>query len=369
MKKIIILALITIVAAPCFSVDYKPEGKEEFCFIPYFYDISNHFAGYSAYIEDSFLYNDFYEDIDSAIKARHVGYGRQYSTKSGLWYWDYVLTKGYFDHQIFADSNGQAINDNKYEYYSVILENGASYVYKCIKGDKYTPAGLGSFVIRPIGEYKPVLEKAPFVPGSWIRIVGCDGVGNDLLTYELSNGKSLYCSTVESITDVTNHIHNDSTRLKLAELVTYLEYPDMDFDDESSIVWIQCCNLEIAKTFDYPLINYIGYIEDGNYLLPRLVFLFEAEDIKSIIIRYDGVEWDIFEALNPTFESAGKDGYYYSDCWIGDYVTTIKGIIEATDVQIRVKAGDEYKIYSVSDKNKEQMKYIFNVYDELKNIP
>ena len=368
MKKLLFLILIVVVVAPCFSVSYNPDGKEEFCFIPFFYDISWGTVGFTAHYEESYLYNDFYSDIDAAINGWNSENKRKYySPKSGLWYWDYVLTKGYFEYQITVDSNGANIEDSKYEYYSVVLEDGSTYVYKCVKGNKYTPAGRGNFVIQPIEAYRPVLEKSPFVPGSWVRIVGCDGVGKELLSYKLSNGNSIVCTLLEWLVDATNHIENDSARLKLSELVTYLDYPDPSYDEDNSIVWIQMCSLEVAKAQEYPLINYIGYytdgsFPDGSFLLPRLVFLFEDEDISSIVIRYDGVEWDASDSLNPSFAPAGGN-YYYSDCWVGNYIPILENIVAAEDVQIRYKTGEQYKTLTITEENKTQMKYIFQIYD------
>ncbi len=363
MKKLLFLIFIVVVIAPCFSVTFNPDGKEEFCFIPLYYDIDWNTVGFTAHYEESYLYNDFYSDIDSAINGWNSDNKRKYySAKSGLWYWDYVLTRGYFDYQILNDSTGAKIEDSKYDYYSVVLEDGSSYVYKCIKGRKYTPAGRGLFVIQPIDKYKPILEKAPFVPGSWVTVVGCDGIGDELLSYRLSNGNSIDCTILERMIDATNHIEKDSARLKLAELVTNLEYPSVSYDEGNSVVWIDMCNLEVAKALEYPMINYIGYITDGSYLLPRLMFLFEDEDINSIVIRYDGVEWDAYEALNPTFKPTGKN-YYYCDCWIGDYLSTLEKIITAKDVQIRYKTGEQYKTLTITEKNKTQMKYLFQIYD------
>jgi len=366
MKKAIMFLLLLSVAIPCFSFSYNPEGKEEFCFSPCSYPIyDNYLLEHSAFYEDSFLYRDFYSSIDIAINASHFETFKR-AFKSGLWYWDYVLTKGYFDEQILCDSKGETINDSKYDYYSVVLENGESYIYKCLKGQKYSPASEGLFVIRPIELYRPVIEKAPFVPGSWISVVGCDSELKYYPDYILSNGNVINSKTLSLLIIVTSHITDDSIRLKLSELVTFLKNPDIDYDKDQNIIWIQMCDLTSGRLNGFPLIGYVGYSVDTGYLLPRLIFLLQDENIQSIVIGYDNKEWNAYDSLNPSFNPAGKEGYYYSDSWIGDYIKTLRDIISAKDVRMRIKTGNDYKMLTISDENKIQLGYILDIYEKLK---
>ena len=354
MQKILLSILLIFVGLSCFA--YSPEGKEEFCFAPYFYGVGDDF--YTLQYENCFLYGDFYADIDDAVNTVSFSY-----TLSGLWYWDYVLTKGYFDYQINENSKGEVIND-KYDYFKVVLENGKELVYKSVKGDKYTPAGEGLFVIKPIEQYRPIIEKQSFVPGSWVQIVGCTGVKSDLLKYKLSNGAELSATTVEAIAKAVDPIKDDSTRLGIAELASLLETPSCDYDAGQNIVWIQMCNLLIGLIRKYPMMSYVGYMVDNGAILPRIIFVSESKDVNALVIKYDDKEWDAFSALKPTFEDSGM-GYAIADCWIGSDIQTLRSIVESKEVKIRVKTNDGYKLYDVSTKNLEEMAKILKIYDSL----
>lgn len=359
MKKILLSILLIFVGLSCFA--YSPEGKEEFCFAPYFYSGSWWVNDvYTLQWENRYLYGDFYADIDDAINTFSNSY-----TKSGLWYWDYVLTKGYFDSQIYKNSKGEEIND-KYDYFKVVLENGKELVYKSVKGDKYTPAGEGLFVIKPIEQYRPIIEKQSFVPGSWVQIVGCTGEQSDLLKYKLSNGAELSPTIVEEIAKAVDPIKDDSTRLGIAELASLLEYPSCNYDAEQNIVWIQMCDLLVATYIEkYPMLSYVGYRVDNGAILPRIVFISESKDVSALVVKYDDKEWDAFSSLKPTFKDAGM-GYVIADCWIGSDIQTLRSILESKEVKVRVKTNDGYKSYDVNAKNLEEMAKILKIYDSYK---
>ena len=157
-KKAILIFVLSAISFGLFAAGYEPQGKEEFIFAPYYYSKKSWASEErDLFYSDRFLYGGFYKTLEDAISDQYYSYGRIGSyIHFGLWYWDYVLRKGYFDDLLTTDNDGKAL-PNDADYYTVVLDNGERYIYKSLKIEKYTPKLNGSFVINPIANYTPLL--------------------------------------------------------------------------------------------------------------------------------------------------------------------------------------------------------------------
>jgi len=267
---VIVFVLITTGVAASNTL-YDPQDKQEYIF-------GTHESKYG------YLFNSVYSSLEDA---------ERYQNDVSLPISVYSFKKLYID-SILKE-------DGAYTYYSIVIEPGEKYVYKCYGSvDKSTFSDFRKYEDY-ITYSARIQNKEPLYEGSAIQVV--DGeFSNYTEKYFFNNGGSLYKSEWDDVKTILDYLQptTQSKKEKVADLFTKssLVY---DVDDFDEIAFIKIggtsewkANNPLDSKFIYPPIQlYIG-IQSGR-VWSRLKAVYQGSDwlfADSITLGADKDKWD-----------------------------------------------------------------------------